>query len=472
MRVTLPLADGHHVDKAAQISNQRAINWYPEAEAPGAKTAVSMKPAPGYVLATTQGNGPCRCHPVVFQSDQYWVSGTQVFKQTTAGVVTLIGAILTSSGWCVLAAGRDYLMLVDGTDGWTWDGTTFARITDADFPASPTWCAYIDGRFLANDSGTDRFYTTQVASGEDPTSWAALDFATAEADADDAIAVVKTFERIYIVGTRTTQVYYNSGNADFPFDLFSNGILEWGAESAASIDVAEGVIFMLARTTAGGLDVIMVSGFQARSLATDDLIAEFDGFTTSDAEGWAYQQGKQTFYGITFPTDGRTFVCHVETGKWHERRSPGLERLRMRGHGFFNRRHWFGDYESGRLYYLDPDIYTENGAPVIRKRVTAVMHRDGIGIGCSRLEVEFKRGVGLVSGQGSDPQAMLRYSVDGGRTWSSELWQPLGKIGEYGVRAVWQRLGQGRSFVFEIAVSDPVEVVMVAAYADIEYLGP
>lgn len=471
MRTTLPLAGGRHVDKAMQINNQQAVNWYPENETPGAKSSVVMKPTPGYVLSTTQGNGPCRSHMVEFQNKMYWVSGAQVFSLDSAGTVTHVGTLLTTSGWCVLAAGRDYLMIVDGTDGWTWNATAFAKITDADFPTNPTWCAYIDGYFLANDSGTDRFHVSDLTAGaENPTSWSALSFATAEADPDDAVAISKTFERIYIVGTRTTQIYINSGNPDFPFELLSNGVLEWGTESAPSIDVAEGVLFMLARTTAGGLDVIMASGFQARSLATPDLIAAFDGFTTSNAEGFAYQQGKNTFYVLTFPTDDRTFVCHIETGEWHERKSKGIGRLRMRGHGFFNRRHYVGDYESGRLYYIDPDVYTENGVQILRKRVTVVVHLDGRDIECNRLEIEFKRGVGLVTGQGEDPQVMLRYSVDGGRTWSSELWQPLGKIGEYHMRAVWQQFGQGRSFMFEITVSDPVETVMIAAYADLEIL--
>jgi hypothetical protein len=42
---------------------------------------------------------------------------------------------------------------------------------------------------------------------------------------------------------------------------------------------------------------------------------------------------------------------------------------------------------------------------------------------------------------GYDPAVMLRWSDDGGHTWSNEHWSPIGKIGAYGQRTFWRRLG-------------------------------
>lgn len=469
MRTPLPLLGGRHVDRVAQVNNERSVNWYAEQEPGAAKSLVTMKPTPGLVRVGAAGNGPCRSHRVTFDGKAYWVSGPQLMSQDTSGAITAIGSLNTSSGWCVLAAGRDYLLVVDGGDGYTWNGVTFATVADADFPASPSWCAYMDGYFIVNDDDTDRFHISDLPGGaENPTSWTALNFATAEADPDDAVAVIATYETVYLVGTRTTQLYYNSGNSDFPFTLHTNGIMEWGTDAPASIAEAEGTLFMLARTTAGGLAVLMVQRFQARPIASDDLLYTFDRYTTtSDAEGYAYRMGGQTFYVLTFPSEDVTFVYHVETGLWHERQSDGLGRHRSRGHGFFNGRHYVGDYETGEYYYLSPTTYADNGATVIRKRITSIVHRDRRDLEVNEFEVEFAPGVGLTSGQGSDPQAVLRYSVDGGKTWSSEMWQPIGAIGDYTRRAVWRQLGQGRQFTFEITVSDPVEAVIVAVYADI-----
>jgi hypothetical protein len=64
---------------------------------------------------------------------------------------------------------------------------------------------------------------------------------------------------------------------------------------------------------------------------------------------------------------------------------------------------------------------------------------------------------------GYDPQAMLRWSSDGGSTWSSEHWTSIGKMGQYSNRAIWRRLGFGRDRVFEVSISAPVKAVIISA---------
>ena len=73
-------------------------------------------------------------------------------------------------------------------------------------------------------------------------------------------------------------------------------------------------------------------------------------------------------------------------------------------------------------------------------------------------------GVGLATGQGSDPQAVLRYSTDGGHSWSNEIPAPIGKVGEYDTRVIWHRLGRARDFTFEVTVTDPVKTVFVNGF--------
>ena len=65
-----------------------------------------------------------------------------------------------------------------------------------------------------------------------------------------------------------------------------------------------------------------------------------------------------------------------------------------------------------------------------------------------------------------DPQVMLRWSDDGGHTWSNEHWTSMGKIGEYGYRAIWRRLGMTvklRDRVYEVSGTDPVKIDIMGA---------
>jgi hypothetical protein len=61
---------------------------------------------------------------------------------------------------------------------------------------------------------------------------------------------------------------------------------------------------------------------------------------------------------------------------------------------------------------------------------------------------------------------MLRWSDDGGHTWSSEHWTDIGKIGEFHHRAIWRRLGMTlklRDRVYEVSGTDPVKIAITGA---------
>jgi len=68
--------------------------------------------------------------------------------------------------------------------------------------------------------------------------------------------------------------------------------------------------------------------------------------------------------------------------------------------------------------------------------------------------------------QGADPQVMLRWSDDGGHTWSNEHWRSMGLIGQYGYRTIWRRLGMTeklRDRVYEVSGTDPVKIAIMGA---------
>lgn len=474
--VSVPFIGSRHVDRSIQINGQRAVNWYPSLSGDGAKTVLSLVPTEGLDKRAEFGNGICRSVELtLFQGALYWVNGTDLMKMTTSEVVTSVGTLSTSSGLCYAAAGQDYLFVVDGTNGYAWDGSSFTTVnnsTDSDFPTDPSHVGFIDGFFIVLSASSDVW---QKSAQEDPTAWAALDFATAEAEPDNAVAVESSYRDLYIIGTITTQVYYNSGNPDFPFELYANGVLEFGTPAPASVARAGGNIFMLAQHKSGGLTVLRVNGFQAQRIADTDTADYLDGLTAAQvatAEAFAYTRSDQTFYELTLPDDDITLVYHLEQNDWHERRS-GTDvtgRHRARGHGFFNNEHYVGDYANAKMYVLDPTKRTEDGAAIRRERIMGALHRDGLQIECNRFEVEFVRGVGLLSGQGSDPQAMMTYSNDGGRTWSNEIWRSMGKIGEFTRRAEWHRLGQANDYRFRLVVTDPVDATVISSYGDFEVL--
>ena len=122
------------------------------------------------------------------------------------------------------------------------------------------------------------------------------------------------------------------------------------------------------------------------------------------------------------------------------------------------------DYSNGKIYEMSLDTYKDGSNYIKRERTAQAIHKDNKLIFHNILEIEFEAGVGLIKGQGIDPQAMVKWADDGGHTFGNEHWQSVGKIGEYGIRARWKKLGRSRSRDYRLMVSDPVKWVIIGAY--------
>ena len=166
--------------------------------------------------------------------------------------------------------------------------------------------------------------------------------------------------------------------------------------------------------------------------------------------------------------DEATFVYDVSTGLWHQRQSYGQNDWAVTKAVHCYNKIFVGDDTNGNIYELDLDYYTDNGTTIERIAACPPLWAKSDRAIMSRFEVDFEAGVGLPVGQGSNPQAVLRWSDDGGRTWSNELWTSIGQLGQYRNRAVWRRLGQFRQRIMEVSVSDPVKIAIQGGYADLE----
>jgi len=158
----------------------------------------------------------------------------------------------------------------------------------------------------------------------------------------------------------------------------------------------------------------------------------------------------------------------MATGAWHERRSWGMDNYRVGSAARAFGGAILADYTTGKLYTPNLDSnYTENGARISMEIGLPTLEASRSRVTCYAFEVYCETGVGLNSGQGSDPKIMLRYSKDGGRTKSNELWRSLGTIGNYKARAIWRGLGQFRQLDIDLTITDPVRRLVMGYYADV-----
>jgi len=386
----------------------------------------------------------------------YVVSGKKVYRLSTAGVSTEItGTLDTKTGHVSMEKNANYIVIVDGSKLYYISGTTLSL---ASLPAgvTPGTVTYIDSYFVINDINTGKFY---VSGQDDPTSWDSLDFATAEAHPDDLVAVHADAGELFLFGRDTIEIYYNSGLADFPFARIGGAVIDSGIKSKDSIATIDNLIYYLANDNT----VKVISKYSPQVISPPALSQQINELQdTSDAIGMAYKQNGNAFYVLTFPTGDTTFVFNATTGRWHKwlwrNTRNKLHRHRAGAIVTFDGQIIAGDHTYGRLYKVEDDVYTDNNE-IIRRQLTApivIGGRERIIV--NRVEIEMKTGVGLASGQGSDPVVYMQKSNDGGRSWSNEREGKFGVLGQYNARVYWDRCGAGRTWMIRFSMSDPVEV--------------
>jgi len=134
----------------------------------------------------------------------------------------------------------------------------------------------------------------------------------------------------------------------------------------------------------------------------------------------------------------------------------------------FNGQTIIGDRSNGKLYALNMDVFTDNGNPITRVRRTQIINKKRVQVLHHKIEVEFEPGVGLdvaAGADGQDPQAILKWSDDGGNSWSAGRSVDIGEFEQYGTRAIWRQLGKSRNRIYELTITDPVKVVLIGADA-------
>jgi len=460
----IPFIGPAYASDSLPVSAQTCVNWYVEANAPGAEGPVSLKPTPGLVEFADLGTNLPVVGMCVLNEYLFAVSGSTLFKISAAGNASEIGAVLTQAEHVSLAQNGLQLIGADETGGVIYtEAGGLVAITDPDFPNASSLC-FFDGYFVYVRPATAIFGVSGLYNGF---SYDALQFATAEGAAGNRLlACVNDHRQLWLFGTKSIEIWYNSGSSYFPFTRYGGAFIERGCAARFSPAKVDNSVFWLGDDNV----VYRAVDFTPVRISTHALEAAINTYpAVNDSFGYTYSQGGHSFYVLTFPSSGgETWAFDTVTGLWHQRKSYGMTRHRANCYANFNGNHIVGDVENGKLYRMDTETYTDGGDPIVRERTTQVLSSEGAAIRMSSLQVLFEQGTGLLSGQGEDPQAMLQWSDDGARTWSSEMWVSIGKMGKYGYRSIWRRLGSFRTRVFRLRISDPIKAVVIDSMAEIE----
>jgi len=434
-------------------------------------------------------------------------SGTIYLGQTIQGAGVTAGTIVTafgsgSGGVGTYTISNSLTIAV----GQTMYALNFSVLPSSDGAFSGANSVdIVDNYFVYNDPGTQLWGASNLLSPISPsTSYSLKDGAP-----DKLVALIVDHREVYLMGEASSEVWTDVGAVQFPFQRIPGTSTQQGIAAQFSVARLGQSFAYVSRNNRGQAQVMQMNGYIPQRISTHAVENSLTNQYIDDAIAWTYQLEGHEVYVCTFPTIGLTWAYDFTTQMWHKWLYTNTDGTYSRHRGnccaVFQGMVLVGDYDNGCIYKLDKLNYTDNGQNVRRLRRAPHLTTDLQRQYFEELQIQFQPGVGTtglsmpfntniyvgspyyiysaatftigaletyVLGTQSTinntttttyPQAMLRWSNDGGSTWSKEYWVTIGQLGKYRNRAIWRRLGQARDRVFEVSITDPVNAVIISA---------
>lgn len=472
-RITIPIAQGFYQSPSLPVSNQRCVNFFPNiTQTPTAfKEVLFGTPGTTQLLTTGKGKQVNR-GSWVKAGVYYFVNGTVLYSMSRAvtdGVETFtanaLGTVEGETRCLFSDNGTQLMVLVPKGKGYIIDesaGTVFQEITDTNFTTTngiPVSLAFIDSFFVVS-TDTKKIKKSAANNG---LSWAALDFAGADADPDEIVGLSVFRNLLYVYGTRTVEVFENAGLGGFPLQRIRGFVIPKGLSGVYGVVNASDSMLWIGAGFNETPAIWSLAGNEPQKVSTTSIDSIIAGFTQEEIQSvfsFSYAESGGYFVGFTFP--GITLVYDLITQRWHERESQIIN-----SRGFTEDTRWrvnaisqaygriiVADSQDGRIGSLSLDNYAEYEQPIISKFSTMPLYAQGISTSVTSCELTLESGVGSYK---AAPEVRLKASVDG-RVFNDSRTRGFGKRGEYGARSIWNRLGRfPRTAVFEFSISDAVK---------------
>lgn len=434
-------------------------------------------------------------------------SGTLYVGLTIEGAGIPAKVIITALGTGTGGIGTYTISSANTIASETMYGLAFSVLPNSDgaFSGGNT-IDIVDNYFVYNDPGTQEWGASDLLS---PLS-SSTSYALKDAAPDKLVALIVDHREVYLMGEASSEVWTDVGAVPFPFQRIPGTSTQHGIGAQFSLSRLGNSFAYVSRNNRGQAQIMQMNGYIPQRISTHAVENTLTNQVVDDAIAWTYQLEGHEVYVVSFPSLELTWAYDATTQMWHKwlywSTEGAYQRHRGNCNALFQGMVLVGDYSNGKIYMLDRTNYTDDGQTIRRVRRAPHLVTDFQRQYFDELQIQFQPGVGTtglstqvysntqiyigstyyITASGlltippdafyilgdqiaqnspttTNPQAMLRWSNDGGSTWSREYWVSIGQLGKYRNRAIWRRLGTARDRIYEVAISDPVNAVIVSA---------
>tara|TARA_R110000851_G_scaffold332695_2_gene509549 strand:+ start:387 stop:1823 length:1437 start_codon:yes stop_codon:yes gene_type:complete len=470
INITGPSAE--HRDSS--LSSQFTQNFYPEMMR-GGKTDFTTQSFPGQSLfgsAFGSDRGSWE-----MQNIGYRVVETTLFEVSSSGAHVSRGTIPGDKRCTFADDGSNLIICCAGVvQQYTQSTNILITVTDVNIVGS-TAVDFLNNKFFYTNVNIAAGVDFVVSNVGDGTTASGLNAGKVEDDPGKLVRAYSFEDRMYMFTERTTPLYWNNGDVQPPLVPVEGRVIEKiGLDALHSVAHTDKYIYWL------GDDKMVyraISG-QAQPISTIPIAHSMESYAvTSDAVGYTFSIEGQNFYVLSFPTENKTWCLNEALGPdgWFNLSSDtNRGKYNATSHMFVYNKHLLSDETNGNLYALDINAYTNNTLTIQRVRTMASIHGGLVGfpgklIQMSSFELIMKKGVGLITGQGDNPQIIIEYSIDGGESFKQGKFVKVGRRGQTNIKVKWDNLSTFYDLIIRITTSDPVYYSLQTASIDARLAG-
>lgn len=434
--------------------SEELVNVFPE-KSIGGKYPFVLKGTPGLAFFIELPTMPVK--GLHFNKGRgFAVTSAKLYEIFSNGTYKELGDV-DLKGRVVMEDNGIQLVMVDGFKGFYFDAltTNVEELTgDGWYPAKTV--SYQDGYFIFERKGTGQFFISDLLS----VTFDPLDFATAEGQPDKLVAVLSDHREVFMFGTETVEVWYNSGAADFPFERNQGAFIEKGCAAPYSVAKQDNTVYFVG----SDLMVYKLAGYIPQRISSHAVEQDLVAVDLDDCFAFTYQENGHLFYQLTIPQRNKTWCYDISTQAWHIRKDYQFGRHRAECETFFDKKTLVGDFQSGRIYQMTQQYFTDDNEPLVREFVLPTLNNGREFLTINSFELDMTTGIF----NGEEPVGTLIFSKDGGKTWSNQKFSNMGALGEYLSRVKWNRLGCARQFVIKCRICAPMAIDVGGAWVEVE----
>lgn len=463
--------------QSVMASPERLMNWYCQRiRQPDGTFKLVLYPSPGLTQFSSPPETPGR--GILSQSfggltaRVFAVIGTTFYELFADGTRTNRGTVAQDQYPATLVTNGDAgneVFITSGGTGYIFDVLTNVFTTAV---SKVTMSGMMDGYFIALDITSSTIKISPLLNGS--AAWDSTQILQRSTAPDPWRALLVRYPRVWLLGEHTGDLLYNTGASPFPFAPVPNVQIPYGIAASFTLKTVGSSVMWLSKNSSGQGQIVEAQGAQPTVISTEALEYAISQFSRiDDAVAYSYQDQGHEFYVVNFPSGPATWVYDKTEGFWHERGTWNASTGRYTIWGPQYHTHAFEKHlvlhaSNGTVYAQSVNVATDAAGALIRRlRIPPLLQGDQKRLYVDRLELVLEPGLGLTTGQGSNPRVVLRMSHTAGKVWGNERSRSAGIQGAYNRRLIWHQCGSGRHPVPEITVTDPIPWRVTDLIADV-----